>query len=290
MRIKQILRATAAAALLAMAGAASAGLSVSSAIVGTGSTLFSDNSAEQWIDSNSNGVLDVGDRFRGILTIDTIENAGAATQIGGQSAYNELTGIYDVVVTGKSAQVGSTLGGTVPLFDFTFAASGALGDASTAVVLYEDAANDYTRQGCATIAACEATATGGNVWATFASVFWNATSAADNPSLGSTLPGATPLGTFGLGLNFLVNNTGFNWNNVNCLDAVTGVVSSTSVCGQGGILASGNGIGDLNTPYSILDNVDFRANVQVPEPGSLALVGLAMAGLGAASRRHIKRS
>jgi hypothetical protein len=280
--MKHTLHTVAAAALFVAAGSAFAGLSVSSAINTTGFTLLSDNSAEQWIDTNDNNVLDVGDRLRGILTIDTIENGGAATQIGGQSAYNELTGIYDIVVTTAVATGGFL--GPIPLFNYTFTASGVLG-ANTAVVLYEDSANDYAREGCGTFAGCEATATGGNVWATYTDAFWVAANAANNPDIGATIPLTTPLGTFGVGLEYLVDNTGLDWGTVPCLNVLTLAVSQVDTCGQGGILASGRDLGQANTPYAIYDNIDFTAFAQqVPEPGTIGLVGLALAGLGFSAR------
>lgn len=282
--MKKILSATAAAVLLGTAGPAFAGLSVSS-VIGPGTNLFSDNSAEAFIDVNGNNILDVGDRLRGIFTIDTVETGGAATQIGGQSAYNELTGIYDIVVTSAVATGGNILG--VPLFNYEFASSGVLAGGAAAI-LYEDAANDYAREGCATIAACEATATGGSVWASFDAAFWSAANAASDPSIGSTLPLATPLGTFGVGLNFLQNNTGFDWDQVNCLDLVGGAISQVDVCGQGGILASGNATANgANTPYELFNNVDLTAQA-VPSPAPLALVGaglLALAGVSRKARR-----
>lgn len=288
------LRASAAAALLAVAGSSFAGLSVSSAIP-AGPLNFSDNSAEQWIDTNGNGVLDATDRLRGIFTIDTIESGGPATQIGGQSNYNELTGIFDTVVL--SRVFASTENG-INLYDYTFGASGQLAidfaargiNANTVGIFFEDAANNYAREGCGTYAGCEATATGGDVWAEFGVGIWKANNAAENPALGAILAKSTPLGTFGVGLNFIVNNTGFDWNNVACADATNPLVEvQVDFCGQGGILATGRSRPDgsgFDTPYELFDNIDFVVNRAVPEPGSIALVGLALAGLGVATRRR----
>ena len=125
--------------------------------------LFSDNSAERFIDRNNNGTLDVGDSLRGIFGIDTIESPQIA--IGGNSPFNELTGIFQTVVTAKTF-VG-VIGG-IPRYDYTFGADPAFaaefGAGAGAVGLFfEDSANDFKRQGCASFAACEATATGGNL-------------------------------------------------------------------------------------------------------------------------------
>lgn len=286
--MKFALRAAAAAALLAAAGTAFAGLSVSSAIP-SGAVLFSDNSAEQWIDEDGSGDLSVGDRLRGILSIGTIEQGSLATQIGGQSSYNELTGIFDTVVLTRTFQAIDVAKGN--LYDFTFGASGALTSfgvsASTVGIFFEDSNNDYAREGCASYAACETTATGGSIWAAFAVGLWTADNAAGIPSVGSILPLTTPIGTFGVGLNFTLNNTGFDWNKVQCADATNPLIEvAVDFCGQGGILASGRDrVDGPDTPYEIFDNIDFTAN-RVPEPGAMGLVGLALAGVGFVTRRR----
>jgi hypothetical protein len=285
--MKAILRVTAAAALATVMGSASAGLAVSP-LIGAGSVLFSDNSAERWFDENGNGKLDNGDRLRGIFTIDTIEQGGAAVQIGGQSDYNELTGLFDIVVT---STVFFANDGGVDLYDYAFAASGLLAgefgvSADTAAIVFEDSANDYTRQNC-DFATCEASASGGSIWAAYAATLWTANNAADNPNLGAGLPQTTPLGTFGVALDFTQNNTGIDWNKVKCADSRNPFVQvDVDFCGQGGILASGSDTaGGPNTPYAIFNNIDFTANA-IPEPGTLGLVGLALAGIGAATRRR----
>lgn len=271
---------------MAIAGLAAAGsamaLPVSSAVP-SGNLLFSDNSAEYLIDRNGNGLLDVGDSLRGILSIDNVTGSGPQIAIGTGTIYNELTGIFQVEVTSKVVN-GSR-------FDFTFGFDASFNQGAGVVgVLFDDAAQDFARSNCGGVndfAACEATATGGSLWATLgigADGFWSASNAVDNPSLGGGRPLATPLGSFSMGLDFITNNTGFDWNQVACADTTNLTLHSVDVCGQGGLLATGRNLnGGANTPYDIFDNVDFTMN-RVPEPGSLALVAAAILGFGAVRR------
>lgn len=288
--MKFLMKKILAAALVAGGVSAAMALPVGSAIPG-GPVLFSDNSAETWLDNNGNGVLDEGDALRGIFKIDNITgSSGVQVAIGAGSSYNELTGIFQTIVTGRTFLFSTPAGnfynysfGVDPLFD--------VGNTGVVGRLYEDAGNNFARIGCGTLANCEATATDGSLWAELGlgagpNGFWSAANANENPGIGSFLPLNSPLGTFGMGLDFITNNSGFMWNKVACLDTTTGVVGFVDVCGQGGILASGNGLpGGVNSPYGIFDNVDFTAN-RVPEPGSLALIALGLLGVGAVSRKR----
>lgn len=265
------------AVALAIGATSALALPISSAVP-AGKSIFSDNSAEQWIDTNGNGSLDVGDVLRGIFSIDNIAGAGPATQIGAGTAYNELSGIFQVVVT-------SAVPAGAGKADYTFAADPGSGfGAGVAGILYEDAAPDYQRAGCANFAACEATATDGVIWATVGlggGGFWSAGASATNPAVGGGLPLATPIGSFGMGLNFITNNTGFAWTKVSCVDTVSLTLHSVDVCGQGGIIATGRNFPgeQTDTPYDVWNNVDFTVN-RIPEPATIALVGLALVGLG----------
>lgn len=173
--------------------------------------LFSDNSAEQLIDQNSNGLLDVGDSLRDIFSIgDITSGGGAPVQIGAVTAFNELTGLFQVKVLTKVATA------TAGLFNHTFGFDSAFGQGANVFgVLRDDPAKNFRRENCLTntFAGHEATAIDVPVWATIgagANTFWSAFNANDTPGLGAINPLGTPLGTFDLGLYFITNNTGIN--------------------------------------------------------------------------------
>ena len=294
--LKRTLFALAVAGLMGAGGAQAA--SVSSTLF-NGFQQLSDNSAESLINGPcaagaacSATTLDLGDRLRGIFTIETLEQAGSPTRfLGGASANNELAGIFDITVVGKVS-----LGPAGFAFVFaptaTFAAEWGA-PAGTAVVMFEDATPEYERinPNCTVTGPggdCEGLISDGSLlfalgFGATGKEFWSAFAVTDDIGLIGAVPAPGNGGTFNLALDMLVNNSSRTFLGVPCGVGSGAVVAADGleVCGSGSLLGNG-GVG---TPYDTFDNVDFTVNV-VPEPSSTLLVGLGLLAAGALSRRQ----
>lgn len=258
---------------------------------------LSDNSAEYLINgatSTGSTTLEVGDRLRGIFSLDSIENLtlGGSPVLTPYNGTHELTGIFDITVltftdsgVPGAARYSWTFGATAQVNPGA-SGLGVLAGTGAAVAMYEDSSPDFARAGCSpgnTIADCEALATDGSLWATLvfgATSFWSATAFTnDIDSVGSVTPPSAG-GAFNLGLNVGTNNTGYLFDPHACLNPNAGGNVNVQWCGSGSLL----GTAGANTPYQSYDNVDFTVK-PVPEPASVALLGLGLAGLGIARRR-----
>lgn len=251
---------------------------------------WSDNSAEILVNHTGGATtLDVGDELRGIFNIQTVEQSPLTHDLG-TAGVNELTGVFDIVVTDKSCI------GSVCSFDFGAGSALSWLGAGTAMGLFESATVNYSRLGSSLTADfLSAGVTGGanmtglaadsSVFMSLnlsgASDFWNAVSlAGDKPSVIGNLPDPGNGGIYNLGLSIGTNNSGKTFSDVSCFNGV-GVVD-VNVCGSGSLLAKGG----VTTPFDNFDNVDFAVNV-VPEPNSLAVFALGLLGLGLAKRRTV---
>lgn len=234
------------------AGAAQAA-SVDS-LISNGSNVLSDDNRQRLINNvGAADVIDVGDALRGVITFNQLFNPGVGPSgalLGGSSGNQELTGLFEIVVTSKTL-ISPGGAGVPPTYSFTFGPSASFGADGTMVRFYTGAPNiqlDLT-----TLATSEATASDG-------SLFWE---------LGYTGAG----GAADAGEGWAANGP----DTLAALNAGSGVgfsnfaISRTSTAGVGGDYALTEMTGFFGTGAEIVGTALTRGTTGLPStPWQLA--------------------
>lgn len=289
MRSKKLFAALVAAGMVLASGSALAGVSWYSPI-----TALQDDDLDYVVDSDNSGTLSVGDRL-----VSVFEFANSQGVLPGQGPTgfgpHELTGVADVTI---AAIDGSG--------NYIMAASGAAGvlssfAAGTTIAVFLDATPDLNviNATCGTRATCMSLAglgltDGSSLFLTAgytgdADELWFAAAQAGGGTIATVEGGGSSsvFGTFNLAQGIIVNNTGLTDFGLQscgafCNPLGPGRDGLVQVTGNGNIL----GGQFLNhSEWTARSDTDVQV-VPIPEPGSLALIGAALAGLGATRLRR----